>query len=307
VLPSTITPDDHDRLHDDPSRWREAVASIARRHFPGARVEPSPLGTSLVGFVNDDLVIKVYPPFLRSHWAYERRALAHLAGKLSLPTPELVREGDYEGWPYLIASRLEGSPFAEGWAEASESERCGLLEAIGGLIAEVHAIEVGPLVEASPIWTDFLAEQRARADARHRRTGLPAALLAELASYLDREVLTAAPRVILTGEYTPENLLVRRANGRTSLAGLFDFGDGLLGPADYDLLGPSCFLVSGDRNRLRALFAGFGAELPDEAIRGRLMRLLLLHRYANLRLQIAIEGWERCASLDALAALLWPE
>src|SRR5690606_35275918 len=127
VLPSTIAPDDHDRLHDEPERWRDAVAAIARRHRPGARVTPSPLGTSLVAFVNEDLIIKVYPPFLRSHWDFERRALSHLAGKLSLPTPELVAEGEHEGWPYLLSTRLEGAPFAEGWREASEGDRCRLL------------------------------------------------------------------------------------------------------------------------------------------------------------------------------------
>jgi hygromycin-B 7''-O-kinase len=51
------------------------------------------------------------------------------------------------------------------------------------------------------------------------------------------------PDVILTGEYTPFNLL-HQGGG---LSALFDFGDGLVGPREYDWLGPMCFLAAGTR------------------------------------------------------------
>ena len=109
------------------------------------------------------------------------------------------------------------------------------------------------------------------------------------------------PSVILTGEYTPTNLLVQGDR----LVGMFDFGDGLVGPAPYDWLGPLCFLAAGHRARCNALLAGLGAA-PGREWRAPLMRMLLLHRYSNLRVQLAVPLWRAAPSFEALAELAWP-
>jgi aminoglycoside phosphotransferase (APT) family kinase protein len=50
---------------------------------------------------------------------------------------------------------------------------------------------------------------------------------------------------MLTGEFTPFNLLAEGAQ----LSGMIDFGDGLVGPREYDWLGPLCFFVEGQATR----------------------------------------------------------
>ena len=47
---------------------------------------------------------------------------------------------------------------------------------------------------------------------------------------------------------------------------------------------------------------------PSELIGQRLalMRLLLLHRYSNLPVQIACAGWQQARSFEELTALIWP-
>ena len=107
--------------------------------------------------------------------------------------------------------------------------------------------------------------------------------------------------MILTGEYTPMNLLVQ--GGR--LSGMFDFGDGLVGPREYDWLGPLAFLAAGDAHRCAALFEGYGAA-PGPAMRLSLMRLMLLHRYSCLPAQIALPGWEAAPDFETLTERLWP-
>ena len=311
TLPPEISPADLDRLRDEPDRWLPAVAAIARDLAPGAAVAPAGGGTSLVALVGDDLVLKVCPPRLHESAAFERAVLERLEGRLSVATPRVVAAGERDGWAYLLATRLRGTPLEDAWSGAGEPARRGLLRAIGALIAEVHAIAPGPLADLPPAWALLLDAQRAGAPGRHARTGLPAHLLAGLDAYLDAgDVFAwarAAPRVILTGEYTPENLLVRAGGGGgLALAGMFDFGDGLVGPAEYDLLGPSCFLGGGDPDRIAALFDGAGRPAPDARARGRLMRLLLPHRFSYLRAQVRIDGWERARDLDALAAIIWP-
>jgi hygromycin-B 7''-O-kinase len=120
----------------------------------------------------------------------------------------------------------------------------------------------------------------------------------------------AEERVILTGEYTPFNLLVDNESGRVRLTGMFDFGDAMVGPPEYDLLGPSLFSCAGDAELVAALFRGYhGRERRiDRATRMRLLALAVLHRYANLDFQLRISGWrERARSLEELAVLIWPD
>jgi hygromycin-B 7''-O-kinase len=146
--------------------------------------------------------------------------------------------------------------------------------------------------------------------ARHTRLGLAPKFLAGLDDLL-RDAAELIPMdalpVILIGEYIPENFLLACTNDEWSLAGLFDFGDVLAGWRDYDLLGPSAFMAAGRPGRVRNLLEGFGYAKPDDALKRRLMALMLLHRASDLNSHICIEGWqERANNLIELQELIWP-
>ncbi|MDP3611814.1 MAG: aminoglycoside 3'-phosphotransferase/choline kinase family protein, partial [Rubrivivax sp.] len=245
-------------------------------------------------------VIKLYPPFLRDHFAFEQAALAHLGGRLQVPTPELLASGERDGWPFLVMTQLAGEPLTAVWPTLDEGQKCKLLESLGSLAAQVHTLPLGDLRTLAQPWESFIQAQRQRCVQRQTRTGLPAHLLARLDTFLQGDLPTG-PDVILTGEHTPMNLLAH--GGR--LAGMFDFGDGLVGPAAYDWLGPLCFLTAGHADRCPAFFSGYGVQ-PDAAARQSLLRLLLLHRYSNLPAQIAMPQWQQAGSFEELAALIWP-
>jgi len=308
-----ISRDDYRVLRGDPQRWHDAIVEISARHGLGMGPVQPLGGSNLVASIGATRIVKLFPPFLRYQWDAERVALAALHGALDpVATPELLHDGELDGWPYLVMTRLDGVSLENLWPTAGAAEQVELLGQIGALIARVHALDPGVLSATGPRWDDFLAAQRAACVARHAGLGLPGPLLAELDAYLDR-VTPAIPRaiapVILTGEYTPENLLVTRCADRWQVTGLIDFGDVWCGAADYDLLGPATFLAAGDPVRLGALLAARGYS-PDElvpALRDRLMALLLLHRHSDLDVQLRIPGWRhRAHSLDQLAALVFP-
>ena len=300
ALPADIDPAGLDALQGEPERWLPAVAGLAAA-FSGRPVRAAESSTVLVGLA-DDVVVKLYAPFLRDHFAYERAALAHVHGRLSLPTPRLLGAGELQGWPWLAMTRLPGRTLDQCWATLPEPTRLALVRRIGQVAAELHALPVAPLQAVAPAWPAFLAGQRTRCAARQRRTGLPEQLLAQLETFLEGPV-PAGPDVMLTGEFTPFNLLVDEADG-AGLLGMIDFGDGLVGPREYDWLGPMCFYAAGQPARLDAFFAGYGLPAPRER-REELLRLLLLHRYSCLPMQLKVPGWERSASFAALAGLAW--
>lgn len=299
ALPLDISPADFDALHDDPAAWRDVLVSIASAYTAEPLRQMSE-GTALVGLAGRHLVIKLFPPFLRDHFEFERAALVQLDGRLRVPTPSLVADGERDGWPYLVMTQLAGEGLTAVWPGLSEAQKCKLLTSLGELIAQVHALPVGDLERFAPSWNDFIRVQRANCHNRQTRTGLPRHLLDQLPEFIAGE-LPEGPPVILTGEYTPMNLLVRGAD----LVGLYDFGDGLVGPREYDWLGPLCFLAAGHSARCEAFMSGIGASL-DHACRMRLLRQLLLHRYSNLPAQIADPGWQQARSFEALVARIWP-
>jgi hygromycin-B 7''-O-kinase len=288
-----------DALHDDAPAWRDTITTIAAQYSSGP-VRQMLDGSVLVGLVGQGLVVKLYPPFLRDHFEFEAAALHVVQGQLRVPTPKLVATGTRDGWPYLVMTQLTGQVLTGAWPVMQEPQRCALLFQLGALVAQVHALPVAPMVALPPAWPDFLQQQRSRCHARQLRTGLPPHLLAQLDEFLQGE-LPQGPAVLLTGEYTPMNLLVQD----DQLVGLFDFGDGLLGAREYDWLGPLCFLAAGQASRCEAFFSGYGVSV-GAAQRVALLRLLLLHRYSCLRAQIAWPGWQQAASFEALAALIWP-
>lgn len=87
---------------------------------------------------------------------------------------------------------------------------------------------------------------------------------------------------------------------------MFDFGDGLVGPREYDWLGPLCFLAAGDAARVDAFFDGYHGPTFDRRQREALLRPILLHRYSNLRAQIAVPGWQAAPDFATLATMVWP-
>ncbi len=312
-LPDFASYEDFAAWRADPARCLPAALAIARAHGLKAK-DPHHFatGTNLVVGLDDRLILKIFPPLLRAQFLSERAALTRLRGRLHLPIPEIVVEGEREGWPWLVITRLPGRLGSEVWAGLGEAEKRRVLEEIGGAIAAVQRVPPGPLAAIEPGWHAFIARQIEGARDRHTRLGLPAKYLDGLDGYLEtarRVIPLEAPPVILTGEYIPENFLLAETDGRWGLAGLIDFGDVMTGWGEYDLLGPSTFMTDGNPGRLEALFRGYGygPEALTPAFRRRLMTLSLLHGASDLNRQISIEGWqEKAQTLDELAMLLWP-
>ncbi len=293
-----------DALHDDLPAWRGVIESLAAQHAePAQPLVQMASGTVLVALLGHRQVLKLYPPFLRDHHAFECAVLSRIGGRLSVPTPVLLKMGERDGWPWLLMTQLQGQPLTAQWPQMSETQKCTLLQALGALAAEVHALPLAGMAEELPLlpaWGDFISRQRAGCHGRQQRTGLPAHLLAQVESFIAGPI-PEGPAVMLTGEYTPMNLLAH--GGR--LCGMFDFGDGLLGPREYDWLGPLTFLASGQVRRCEAFFGGYGV-VPSAQQRLALLRLLLLHRYSNLPAQIAHPGWQSAPTFKALAQMIWP-
>jgi len=297
----------------DPSRWLPVALDIAHSHdLKPAAPHVFTTGTNLVIDLGDGLILKIFPPMLRGQYISERGSLAQLRGRLSIPIPEILFDGERDGWPYLVITRLSGSVGSEVWPGLSEDQKERVLLQIGATIAEVQRAPLGELSRITPGWRDFMAGQIAGCRARHSRLGLPQKFLDGFDDILrDASTLIplGQPPVILVGEYIPENFLLSREGNKWGLSGLFDFGDVMTGFGEYDLLGPSAFMTAGLTRRVRSLFDGFGYSAADITpdLKRRLMALMLLHRASDPIRHLCIEDWQaKAADLFDLQDLLWP-
>lgn len=314
-LPQELDPAFFDQVfRRDHAAWRAAIVEVCAAHgVKSEAVSAFADGSNLVAAVDDRWVVKIFPTFHRHQWESERRVLAHLLNKtLPLKVPSLGAEGTREdGWTYVIMEKLPGAPLSTRWDGIDGQSRIRLLEQIGSTMAAVHALPIGELRSLPPEWSAFLDKQKATCRERHSSLGVPA----WFEQGLDDLVRDWAPenepedRVLLTGEYTPFNVLVQDDPRGWNLSGMIDFGDAMIGPRDYDFLGPSMFSCRGEPALVAALFRGYFGDAPAITYpkRMRFMALAALHRYAHFDVQLCIPRWrERVASFEALAELTWP-
>ncbi|MDE5457362.1 phosphotransferase [Bradyrhizobium sp. CSA112] len=317
MVPSLPTLTDYEAFRPwraDPAQWLPIARDIARGHgltCPAPHIFST--GTNLVLALDKKLILKIFPPFLRGQFVSERSALAQLHGRLRVAIPEIVVEGERDGWPYLVITRLPGVLGADAWPSLPEQDKERVLAEIGETIAQVQRFPVGALAQIEPGWDVFMRGQIEGCRARHERLGLPQKFLDGMDELLrdtaDTLIAVEGPPVILTGEYIPENFPLSRGRSGWRLAGLIDFGDVMTGRGEYDLLGPSAFMTGGMLRRVRSLFEGFGYSSADinRDLKRRLMALMLLHRASDPVRHICIERWQaRAGDLFELQDLLWP-
>jgi hygromycin-B 7''-O-kinase len=314
ALPSFVSSEAFRAWRNDPSQWLPLALDIARSHgLACAMPRVFATGTNLVVGLDDSLILKIFPPLLGPQFVSERAALARLHGRLEVPIPDIVCEGERDQWPYLVITRVPGILGTQAWPGLPEDQKERVLAQLGETIAAVQRVPPGELLGIEPRWDLFMRGQIEGCRARHERLGLPQKFLGGLDDLLrDAAELIPldAPPVILTGEYIPENFLLSCDNGAWRLSGLIDFGDVLTGWGEYDLLGPSAFMSAGMPRRVQNLFAGFGyakAEI-DFTLKRRLMALLLLHRASDPIRHICIEDWQsKAGDLHQLQELIWPD
>ena len=151
-----------------------AALDIARHHgLPVADPHLFTTGTNLVVGLGRDLILKIFPPMLRGQFLSERLSLRRLQGRLSIPIPEIVVEGERDGWPYLVITRLHGILGTAAWPALPEDAKERVLGQIGETIAEVQKVPIGELAAIEPRWDQFMRQQIAGCRARHMRLGLP--------------------------------------------------------------------------------------------------------------------------------------
>lgn len=283
---------DYEPLQGRADAWVPHLEALAARHGVAGPVTLFPSGTHVTG-ARGEVVIKLFLPFWRDG-EVEAAALRALDGQVGgVKTPSLIAEGDYQGWRYVLMTRLPGVLLSDAWGVLSGGERVALMGQAGQALSALHRLPLRDAVARgdtalSTDWAGFIQRQRAQAAARQRDWGLSQALSEGIPALLDASLkplhLGGLRLGWLHGDLTAKQLLVS-AGDAPAITAMIDFGDARIGYYEYDVAGAAAFMARGDRDALRAFLLGYGypAAALTPALGARLLGWLLLHDHGDLR------------------------
>src|ERR1043166_6188049 len=108
-LPDFADYDSFRLWRNDAAKSLPAAIDIARSHgLPCAAPHAFVTGSNFVIGLDERLTRKIFPPLLRRQFVSERAALSALRGRVTVAIPEIVVEGERDGWPYLVITRVPG-------------------------------------------------------------------------------------------------------------------------------------------------------------------------------------------------------
>ena len=151
----------------DPVLTEAMVLGLVRRHVPDAHtvmgVDESG-GEARSYLVDASLILKTQRPHRlrpRTSLAKEATFLGHMAAFPAIPVPRVLGYGHAEGVEYLCMTRMPGDAVIR--QTITGPERVRVLEALGQVLRQIHALPQAPLVASGRFPGDQTADDlRAR-------------------------------------------------------------------------------------------------------------------------------------------------
>ncbi len=287
LLPTVNTPADYRPIYRDAAVWLPAMRAICRRHhLDPTALRMAPPGTHVVFFVGTACIIKLFvPPWVEDAYP-ERVALAALRGHATIAVPQLIGQGELEGWPYLVLTTVPGRSLETVWPALSPADRQHIMHQLGALMRQLHALDVTKVEGLASDWSGFLSQQFRLCLDNQAQAGASAAWLEQIHSFLANLPPLAgngSPSALLHSDITCEHVYLQQQEDTWQISGLIDWGDAMIGDPLYDFVAPA-LITRDDPAVWRALLQGYGFQ-PARWSADRAAELLayaLLHRYVRL-------------------------
>lgn len=306
--PSILTAKDFE-LYFKSDIWQSAARAICQRYDLSLKnLIRSEHGENIVFLIDDAFVIKIYTPF-RNGFEREKTALRFANDKTSLPLPEILFDGEIEGFNYIVTNQHEGILMTkEIWLGLKTSEQISILSELAAGLKELHSQDAGQI---DFNWQKFIANQAAIVIERQKTNGANAEWIERLPPYLEENLSllqTNFRKVFLHGDVHFGNLRLIQANGKWKISGLFDFADSLKGFHEYEFVAVGVLMIQGQGEIQREFFRAYGYKESeiDVGLRRRLMLLTILYECSDLRkyaLRLKPEAIDY--TLDELERAIW--
>lgn len=282
-----ITKEKYKVMKDKNCYWEGKIKKIASNEkLEYENLKRFTYGGNIVFSVDGKLVIKLFPAYVNDEFIKEKAVLERLnQQQLSVEIPQIHSTGQFEGWNYIIMTELGGTLLIDIFDTLSLEEKAQIAKDLGKLIKEVHSSTISNDLNDQTEWNTFVKVQFEKLAEHHKQNELDNLFQNQLSEYVTLESLKSSNQlVLLTGEYTPFNLIMNKVNESWKFTGLIDFADCFVGNSTYDLLGPIAFMFYQNKGLNRIFLESYGYN-PEELnceFQKELLTYLLLHRFSNI-------------------------
>jgi hygromycin-B 7''-O-kinase len=268
-----------EKHHKDYLFWNLKVWDICRQlKRKYKQITKFDTGSVIVYQLGESDILKIYPYYDFDIYEVEKNVLSFLnQQELSVEVPELIETGEHEGCPFILMSKVKGQLLSEVQDQLSEDELTKVSINMAEIMNEFHNLDISNL-NLNNEWEKYIENQISSLEDKHKGFGLSEVLLNQIDNYFNRDLIDTKSVSLLTGEWTPFNVLV---NDQYEIISVIDFGDCFIGNATYDLLGPPIFTF---KNNKKDFFLSYGIKEVElnSFHEKKLMTYLLIHRYSNL-------------------------
>ncbi|MBK9322896.1 MAG: phosphotransferase [Bdellovibrionaceae bacterium] len=183
-----ILPVIRDRAHfaelfKESHHWATAIDFIIKKHGLHGVPERGALGSHIVYRVGD-VWIKMMAPLFAKDMDFEVSGLRAVLGRLSVSTPQIVAEGDIEGWPYIVLTHVSGSPIRDRWKMIGPDERVALAMQIAQISKEISRCSPDTTIQERFVWNDFITNQYENYEVQQVKKLLPEVWLRTLGPFI---------------------------------------------------------------------------------------------------------------------------
>lgn len=311
LLPDINTEEDYRAIYRDVNAWLPAMRAICQRHgLDETQLEFAPPGTHVVFKVKPELYIKLFAPPWRGDFIPERLVLRKLSEQPHLPVPRIVVEGNFEDWPYIIVTAVEGIPLYKVWQTIPMSDKQRIAAQCGEFMSILHSIQTEGLEAIAIDWPAFVdnqikecADQLSRANLGNEWIQSVMEFLYDLPPLFEPDFYP----VLLSADVTDEHILVSKCRSGWEMTGFIDFGDSMLGHPHYDFAAPGCCITrsSPDLQRTMLLAYGYSVDQIDQVLSKKLTAYTLIHRFINIPDLLKLFDSKQPRDLEELRRELW--
>ncbi len=309
IISQIQTEEDFDEYHQSET-WLDVAKEIClANQFSFNEIKRAGGSEHVVFFLDDAFVLKIYHPF-RKCFERELKGLEIVGGKTDFKVPEIIHQGSFENFPYVLMTRVKGDLMMRAdWLEIPEKAQIEFISKLAAGLKQIHALPAPDSFENN--WAEFVRNRAETFIERQIAHGVNRKVLDALPAFIEENlklVPVDSETVFMHSDVHFGNLGVVKTDKSLEIAGLFDFADSRRGFYEYDFLAVCVLIIQGQGNLQSEFFKAYGyaeSEL-DVQMRRRLMMLTMLYETADLKryaMRLKPEAVE--FSLDELEKGIW--
>lgn len=238
-------------------------------------------GSRILFEICGEKIVKIFSPVEREFCVNEAKYLNQLKGRLNVDTPGLVAEGLHHGYPFIVMEKLAGIPLKSIWSSRSVWEKKRILTQIADLLKELHSLPLSLMNSTESEWISFIKSRTDNLHKNHSEFGLDKTWTDKFSAFIEKTepVEFSSKTVLCHTEIMKEHLFVEKRRSGYEIRGIIDFEPSMAAIPEYDFCSVGLFISRGGKDLFQHFLDSYGYTGDSSSV----MRMLLLHRYSNMK------------------------